>query len=529
MSVQYFLPSYEKVHSKMSQLITKNLSLNLYSNALFYAEKCFYFSINQNITLASSNIFELAKCLFLNKEYSRCVNLIQKYSLTYYNLNFLLLLGQALYACEDYDSVISFLEKEPLDFDEKTIESEMKLINSSRLLLLGKSYEMQENKPSAIKNYIASLECDSSTIEAFDILINHNLLNAESKSKLLLKLSFDPEMEWLYDYYQSKIDENIYMTHKSDIEYNDEKTNVIDILYKSNDQDLMKMEAEKFFIARDYINTYNKLKKLNEEDFYKLDIIPMLCSCMIELNKIGEIYSLAYKLANNCSEKYISWYAVGCYYYSIKKYDVSRKYFLKCNQMSKTFPEGWIALGNCYAEQDESDQALSIYRACLRLFPGCHYSNLYIGMEYLRTNNIKTAFMTFQNALLIYGNDPLLYNEIGIVYYKQKSYLQAEKYFSKGLAVCNEDKSITAQTLMMNLGHSYRKLRKFAEALDMFIKLYFIDSRNVDVLNSIGYTLSLQGNYAHALEMYHKANYIKSNNTFAIEMINKCLNDQIDI
>ena len=142
----------------------------------------------------------------------------------------------------------------------------------------------------------------------------------------------------------------------------------------------MKMEAEKFFISRDYNNAYAKLKKINEEDFYNLDIIPMLCSCLIELNKIGEIYSLAYKLANNCSDKYISWYAVGCYYYSIKKFDLSRKYFLKCNQLNKNFPESWIALGNCYAGQDESDQALSSYRTCLRLFPGCHCSNLYIGM-----------------------------------------------------------------------------------------------------------------------------------------------------
>jgi anaphase-promoting complex subunit 6 len=122
-------------------------------------------------------------------------------------------------------------------------------------------------------------------------------------------------------------------------------------------------------------------------------------------------------------------------------------------------PEGWIALGNCYAAQDESDQALSAYRTCLRLFPGCHFANLYIGMEFIRTNNLKTALVAFQDALMISHNDPLVFNEIGVVFYKQRMYDEAESHFLKGLEICKEDKSIVYQTLTLNLGHTYRKLR----------------------------------------------------------------------
>ena len=38
-------------------------------------------------------------------------------------------------------------------------------------------------------------------------------------------------------------------------------TNIMDILYKNNAQSLMLMEAEKMFMAKDYTNTYKKLKK----------------------------------------------------------------------------------------------------------------------------------------------------------------------------------------------------------------------------------------------------------------------------
>jgi hypothetical protein len=52
------------------------------------------------------------------------------------------------------------------------------------------------------------------------------------------------------------------------------------------------------------------LYRINDDDFYKTDIIPMYCVSLIELNKVGELYYLAHKLANSCSDKYISWYAV---------------------------------------------------------------------------------------------------------------------------------------------------------------------------------------------------------------------------
>ncbi len=553
-------PKLSSVIKNMKNLITKNISLHLYRNALFYAEKCLVISLTHDINSISDNIYMLAKCLFLNKEYSRCVNLIQKYNVIYYNINFLILYGQALFNCDDYDGVILYLEKDSISFESQSIDDEnndIKSMHSIRHLLIGKAYEMKENKQPAIRNYLLALKNDLENIEAFDILINHQLLNTSEKQQLLNTLNFNQNNCWLNDYYKSKINDNIFMTYKSDVEidlginkiineinsennskckrennmedinYNNISTiNIMDVLYKNNDQSLMLMEAEKMFMARDYTNTYKKLKKINEDDFYNLELIPMLCSSMIELNKIVDLYSLAYKLGNNCNDKFIPWYAVGCYYYAIKKYEISRKYFLKCNQLNKNFPEGWVALGNSYAGEDESDQALNAYRTCLRLFPGCHYSNLYIGMEFVRTNNLKTALIAFQNALQLSQNDPLIYNEIGVVYYKQHIYEEAQNYFIKGIKMCSEDDVSSAyQTLMINLGHTYRKLKKLKEALEVYMKLYYIDSKNVDVLNGIGFVLSLIGKYNYALDYFHQANFIQSNDSFSITMINKCINE----
>jgi anaphase-promoting complex subunit 6 len=80
-------------------------------------------------------------------------------------------------------------------------------------------------------------------------------------------------------------------------------------------------------------------------------------------------------------------------------------------------------------------------------------------MEFIRTNNLRTSLVAFQDALLISNRDPLVYNEIGVVFYKQKHYEEAESHFLKGLELCKEDKSLVYQNLTINLAHTYRKLK----------------------------------------------------------------------
>ena len=103
---------------------------------------------------------------------------------------------------------------------------------------------------------------------------------------------------------------------------------------------------------------------------------------------------------------------------------------------------------------------MAAYRTAARLFPGCHLAPLYIGMEYLRTNNLKTAMISFQEARKICADkDPLVYNEMGVVSYKQRDYSSAEQYFSLALSLCSESNSKTYETILINSAHCHRKLK----------------------------------------------------------------------
>jgi anaphase-promoting complex subunit 6 len=113
---------------------------------------------------------------------------------------------------------------------------------------------------------------------------------------------------------------------------------------------------------------------------------------------------------------------------------------------------------------------MAAYRTADRLFPGCHKATLFIGMEYLRTNNLKTALMSFKDSLRINDQDPLVFNEIAVVYYKQKNYDAAKEELSRALSLCHDsaNNSQTYETILLNLAHCQRKLQEWDDAIETY-------------------------------------------------------------
>lgn len=58
--------------------------------------------------------------------------------------------------------------------------------------------------------------------------------------------------------------------------------------------------------------------------------------------------------------------------------------------------------------------------------PGCHLPLLYIGVEYIRTDNCRLGNQFICNALSIAPDDPLVLHEAGIIAYNQKEYVLIE-------------------------------------------------------------------------------------------------------
>jgi len=100
---------------------------------------------------------------------------------------------------------------------------------------------------------------------------------------------------------------------------------------------------------------------------------------------------------------------------------------------------------------------MAAYRTAARLFPGCHLASLYIGMEYLRMNNFKAAMLQLNQAKDICSTDPLIFNEIGVCYYKQNLFYEAQENLGIALSFCKDSNSSTYESILLNLAHCYRK------------------------------------------------------------------------
>lgn len=183
---------------------------------------------------------------------------------------------------------------------------------------------------------------------------------------------------------------------KSITNSNNGEASFIDVLKVYNNAYVKFIQGEKLYNHKNTYKAYEIVKAIVEDDPYFLNVVPLYAAILIDLNKIGELYFLAHKLVSSNPEIAVSWFAVGSYYYLIKKYDLARKYFEKANKFDKHFAASWIAYGHSFAALDESEQAMSAYRTAVRLFPGCHVANLCIGMEYLRMNQLKTALLSFE-------------------------------------------------------------------------------------------------------------------------------------
>ena len=72
-------------------------------------------------------------------------------------------------------------------------------------------------------------------------------------------------------------------------------------------------------------------------------------------------------------------------------------------------------------------------------------------------NNLQTALLQFNQAKMICSTDPQIYNEIGVAYYKQKNYDQAQENLGMALSFCKDTNSLLYESILLNLAHCHRK------------------------------------------------------------------------
>ncbi|XP_078431179.1 anaphase promoting complex 6 isoform X2 [Wolffia australiana] len=423
------------------------------------------------------------------------------------------------------DCIAMHLEKDGEDHEINIL--------SAICFLRGKACEALENRDQARKWYKAAIKLDPFCYEALECLVDNCMLTCEEESSLLSSLHFAEADGWLATFYScllKKCDKGNYVECKFD-ELENEKCDVItseSTLSRTlrNNTDLMTCKAEYYHDCGEYQKCFKLTSTLLERDPFHSKCTSVHIAVVLELGRSNDLYQMACELVKDYPQRALSWFAIGCYYQCIKKYDQARRYFCKATNLDPTFPPAWLGFGNAYAAQEESDQAMAAFRTAARLFPGCHLPKLYIGMEYMRTHNFKLAEQFLIQAKTICPYDPLVYNELGVIAYHTKEYRKAVMWFEKTLSFFPASPSEVWETTLVNHAHSLRKLKRYSEAITFYEKALALSTRSLSTYAGLAYTFHLQDKLEAAIAHYHKALWLKPDDEFCTEMLTKALEDE---
>lgn len=218
---------------------------------------------------------------------------------------------------------------------------------------------------------------------------------------------------------------------------------------------------------------------------------------------------------------------MGIYYLAINKVAEARRYFSKASMMDPHFGPAWIGFAHTFAAEGEHDQAISAYSTAARLFMGTHLPQLFLGMQNHMLNNMTLAEEFLKTAHELCKTDPLLLNEMGVVFYHQNHLEESVRVLTRALEIADEIDSDSQAWIATraNLGHSYRRLHQYDAALAEFDEVLRQGGKDPAIFCAKGLVLMEQNRPYDAVLVFHEALAISPQDAIATELLNKALEE----
>lgn len=519
-------------------LVRNYIDKHQYDSAVFWADKV--------VTISKGDVHDvymLAQSLYHTKQYHRAAHLIRNRRLDKTHKAARYLAAKCLEAVRKWEEALNVLEgseegditilqakiEESKLEDQKDDEDKILLQNveSSMSLLKGQIFEALENRIQAAECYRQALFEDVHCYEAFDLLVKHQMLTAEEEKDLLQSLPISEqcpreELEFVRSLYQS-------ILKKYDKPVSTKLPECLTDL--GNNLDVQTNTAERHYYNCDFRTSYKITRNVLESDPFHERCLPVHVATLVELKKSNELFYLAHRLVDLHPDKAVAWFAVGCYYYLVGKNEPARRFLSQATGLDRLYGPAWLAFGHSFAAEGEHDQAMAAYFTASRLMKGCHLPLLYVGLEYGLTKNFKLAEKFFSQALGIASSDPFVLHEMGVVAFHNGDWETAATHFNEALNIVQNISSQTLadkwEPLLNNLGHVYRKLKKYEESLEYHRQALILSPQNPSTFSAIGYVYALMGQFSKAIDYFHKALGVGRDDTFSVTMLTHSIEQYI--
>lgn len=477
------------------------------------------------LTNDPNDAFWLAQVHYASGNYTRAKQLLTRQELSK-SVSCTYLAGLCLVKMDKHEEALDLIGETNNFESPKTPEGSIKL-EASMNYLRGQIYTAQSNFDRAKDCFQQAVKDDPKCFEAFDQLVKNNLMTPQEEWHLLRSLQFDKHCGENAEL--TKALYTIRLGKYTNLQgYLEAEAVLKDDYGLGENVDVIQSRADMLFIQCRFKDCLELCEKVLKKDQYKFSALPNYLACLHELGSRNKLYLLSHDLVDNHANEPVSWLAVGIYYLTIGKIAEARRYFSKASIMNPYFGQAWIGFAHTFAVEGEHEQAISAYSTAARLFPGTHLPSLFLGMQHLHLSNLTLAEEYLSASHSICKTDPLLLNEMGVVFYHKSELKVAESYFHEALkAAAGLDSDPRAWlSIQANLGHVYRRLEKHERSLSYFEEILRISPKDANIHSAMGLVNLQAGRPFIAIENFHEALSIQPNDQVASELLQRALEEQ---
>lgn len=403
--------------------------------------------------------------------------------------------------------------------------------------LRGICYAKQNAFDRAKECYKDAVRIDVQCFEAFDQLMKNSLMSPDEEWAFLESLDFDSiagedsntaqeAAQFVKMLYTTRLSK-----YKNPADFNHASETLSTHYNLATNPDLLLAKAELLFTQCRFKQALALTTSILDTDEYNFSIYPLHLACLHELGQTNTLFLLSHRLADLHPDEPETWLAVGVYYLSISQIAEARRFFSKASMIDPHFGPAWIGFAHTFAAEGEHDQAISAYSTAARLFQGTHLPQLFLGMQNLQLNNMTLAHEYLQTALNLCKTDPLLLNELGVVFYHLDHLEPAIKLFNDALTIAAEIDSDPQAWIATraNLGHAYRRLSKFDPALQEFEEVLRQGGRDTGIFCAKGIVLLEMGRPWEAVCALHEALAVSPQDPIATDLLGRALEENASL
>ncbi|VDK23292.1 unnamed protein product [Taenia asiatica] len=395
------------------------------------------------------------------------------------------------------------------------------MLNSSVALLRGHVHEALNNLALAVNCYKEAFRLDPFCFEALEKLLKLEALSDDDE-KRISKLEFPGFSQAL-----ASATKNIYLCK---VPQGNPAGGFPEMVPLRNSVDVLLTQAEYLLSISHYRKCFEITSSILENDPLNPECLPVHISVLKMLDKSNDLFMLANNLVRIFPKCAISWFATGSYYLCTHKNDLAKRHLRKATQEDRRFGPAWLALGHAYAADSEHDQAIAAYCTAAQIVRHSHMPMLYIGVEYSSSGNQVLAERFMQHALQRSPSDPAVLHELGTLALNLKRYNKALKLLKQAYhSISQLSGQVIApywEPLLNNLGHAYRELGHFDEALKMHTAALKLVENSPTTLETMGLIYAQMGHYGEAIRALQTAlplHTCRTDSTTAVDLLDICV------